>query len=924
MFSSEIKSIQFGVLSKEEILATSVCKITNSKFKTRVSHNNINNFETVYDERMGPIISKVVKKCISCGMSRDKCPGHFGHIELAKPVVNPLYVKHVLNFLRIFCVKCSKLLMDKTQICTLSINKYSSMNRMEVIYNTISSMTHCMKCNHKIPKINYNTTTYSYEIMYDKEDAPVILDVSDILSIFQNISKEDVSMCGLNPNMIHPVNLIVQCLPVISHISRPYIMAGVDICDDDLTNQYIEIIKSNKIINTSTDNDKIKKAENNLYFRISTLFNNTNGKAKHPMNNKPIKGLKERISGKTGQIRMNIMGKRVDYSARTVAGANSYLPFGVLEVPEMMTKELTIPEIVRSYNIDYMRKLIEQDKINYIDKVDDTGKLVSKINVGYAVQKRGIELHYGDIIIRNGRELVYTNRNYKLIKGDRLIRNGNEIELQELDFPHRKSFVLKDGYIVHRQIQDGDYVLLNRQPTLHSGSVMGFKIKIHKHKTFRTNLSCTASFNLDFDGDELNIHVPQSYQSIAEIKECSSVKNHIIGTQSGKPNIRIVQDTLLGSYLMTSEDSVLPKDIFQQLCCSTEPCSYTDSKMKNIRKITQKYGKPMYSGRTLLSTILPDDFEYRCRNEGMESEPEIIIERGVIVSGAFTKDTLGSSHNSLIKIIYNEYGVDIVSNFITNIQFIVRDFMVRRGFSVGLRDCMIPNSNVSKTIKGQVKKCFIEAVNIEENTHINFIKEMKVTAALNKAKDVGMKISKDNLLPNNNFLSTVKSGSKGDFFNITQLTSLLGQQNIEGCRVSHKLLHNTRSLPHYPKNLDDISVKEHYESRGFIRHSFIEGLNPKEFLFHAMSGREGIYSTAMSTAKSGYIQRRIVKVCEDMQIQQDGSVRNSKNHIFSFNHTDDNIDIRNKLVRNKKFTLLDVEHAVTKLNNKYEDLHECS
>ena len=208
------------------------------------------------------------------------------------------------------------------------------------------------------------------------------------------------------------------------------------------------------------------------------------------------------------------------------------------------------------------------------------------------------------------------------------------------------------------------------------------------------------------------------------------------------------------------------------------------------------------------------------------------------MEGALDKSTLGSAHGSIIQILNKEYGKEITMNFIDNMQFIANGWLATQGFSIGMEDCMITSEKSIKAIKETLTQCYTKAEGIEETTQNPGIREIRVTAALSQAKDIGMRIAKNSMKPDNDFLVTVTSGAKGDFFNIAQLTGLLGQQNLEGKRVAYGMSHGKRSLPHYP--YENLSKEREYESKGFVRHSFIRGLSPEEFFFHAMSGREGV------------------------------------------------------------------------------------
>jgi DNA-directed RNA polymerase II subunit RPB1 len=281
--------------------------------------------------------------------------------------------------------------------------------------------------------------------------------------------------------------------------------------------------------------------------------------------------------------------------------------------------------------------------------------------------------------------------------------------------------------------------------------------------------------------------------------------------------------------------------------------------------------------------------------------------------GVINKNDVGGSSNSILQLLYKEYGKDVLCAFIDNVQFITNQWLVYVGFSVGIKDCIATKTEEINTV---IEKCFMEAKGIEETTRHEGIKEIRVTASLSKARDIGLRIAKNALDKNNNFLSTVNSGSKGDFFNIAQITGLLGQQNLSGQRVPKHLNRGKRTLPHYP--MKDMPKEMEYESRGFIKHSFIHGLNPQEFYFHAMSGREGITDTAMGTSKSGYIQRRIVKVMEDISIKYDGTVRNTEGNIYQFSYGDDGFNASECVFKKGVAQACDVSRLVEKLNMECE------
>jgi DNA-directed RNA polymerase II subunit RPB1 len=290
--------------------------------------------------------------------------------------------------------------------------------------------------------------------------------------------------------------------------------------------------------------------------------------------------------------------------------------------------------------------------------------------------------------------------------------------------------------------------------------------------------------------------------------------------------------------------------------------------------------------------------------------------------GTLDKSILGAAHNALHQVIHKEYGPEAAAHFIDCVQFATNNYLLIDGFTVGLSDCLIAEDSqrhgISKQeeIRDVVQKCYIEAEGVKQTTVHLGIREIRINAALNKAKDIGLRIAKEALHPDNNFLSTVNAGSKGDFFNIAQITGLLGQQNLKGQRVPLSLNHGKRSLPHYP--FGDLVPEMEYESRGFIDRGFLRGLNPRQFYFHAMSGREGICDTAMGTATSGYMQRRIVKLTEDMKIQQDGSVRDTPGKLYQMAYGQNGLDPTRTVKVKGSQELCDVSRVVARLNMKHE------
>jgi len=276
-----------------------------------------------------------------------------------------------------------------------------------------------------------------------------------------------------------------------------------------------------------------------------------------------------------------------------------------------------------------------------------------------------------------------------------------------------------------------------------------------------------------------------------------------------------------------------------------------------------------------------------------------------------TKRHLGSSQQSFIKWFHIEYGSERTIQFIDEVQFLTLEFISYHGFSVGISDCLVTKQH---EIDNVISKAFLKAERSEVSVQDVFYKEMFVSQALSGARDTGMMIATRSLESTNRFVTTVTCGSKGDYFNIAQITGVIGQQFLNGERIKPCLTYGRRTLPHYPLDGLPKDPQERYASQGFVRHSFIHGMNPTEWFFHAMTGREGITDTAMKTATSGYIQRRMVKMTEDVQIKYDGTVRNAHQDIIQFTYGSTHTDPCESIIDDQgNLTLLRVDKMVAQV-----------
>lgn len=822
-----LDTIQFGIMSDHDILSQSVCEVSNTK---------LTGPNSIYDERMGVLENG--KLCVTCNKNNKECIGHFGHVRLNVAIAHPLFYKSILSVLRCICYRCSHVRMSKEQFEFHGLLKYKKQTRFMKALKLLEKMDTCLLCHTLQPKYALSVTDKVISMIFkiNNEIYKNVLYDYEIKKIFENMLDSEIELLGFDPKHSHPRSLILNILPVLPPVARPYIISDNMTCDDDLTIQYLEIIKANThlVVDSSSINEmKRQRYIQSLKFRIKCLFDNSQERSKHS-NGRPLKGIKKRLTGKEGQLRNNLMGKRVDKSARTVIGPDPTLKVNEIAVPYEIADTLTYPVKVTDSNITELTSLLHSHRINYVIRKGCS----QRINMKYALYRQRSRLQFGDYIRKKSGEYVFIKNEkqfFLLESDDVIIRNGQIIE----DFEHAstKHFTLEVGDTVERKLQDGDVLLLNRQPTLHKGSMMAFNCKLRKGKTIRTNLAITKSFNADFDGDEMNLHAPNSVETETELRLLSSVQNHIISNQSNKPNIVIVQDGLLAAYLISSYDQPIPHHQFLNILLNSGDfhLQRMDKKCQLFQQICPNL--PKFSGKHLFSFLFPDDFFYSLN--GVE------VEQGILKCGKITKTQLGSSHQSFISIFFHMYGHHRCEQLINEVQFMGNEFLKYHGFSVGLEDCMI-SKHAQEQMDFSIEKHFIETKLHSENIRTPHILEMSISNILSNTRNSCMKIAKDNLSSTNHFLATVTSGSKGDYFNITQIMAMLGQQNFQGQRIQPSISRNRRTLPHFP--LDEISNPlTKFQSQGFIRNSFLKGLDPTEFWFHAITGREGITDTAMKS-----------------------------------------------------------------------------
>ncbi|AOC55245.1 DNA-dependent RNA polymerase a subunit [Lymphocystis disease virus 3] len=754
----DLKKFKFGLMSDSIVLENSVSETTKCCLKQERG--------SVYD----PYLGGTNGLCLTCGQDQYKCPGHFGHINLEAPVL--IFYKEAAAILKKYCWTCGKTIKS-------CVDCSSNVLCVKIVENEIG-----------LPQIQVKR----------KNGSKYVLEPEDLKRTFEKINA---------PEHVHPKHLILTKFPVLPPCCRPQ----TPLADDDLSVFLSQIVKLNEKLKV----EKCPKIIDQLRLKILCYVDNTKGKATHNTNHKPMTGIKERLSKKTGILRQNMMGKRRNQTARSVVGPDSTLKLDEVAIPYEIADNLTVPVRITSFNLESIRKY----KIASVIKADGSKYCVPENSRRYA-------LLHGDSLSHGGKVTDCKTETQESFDHERLIKPLPDIE---------------PGDIIERFLEDGDPVILNRQPTLHRNSMLGMKIIKKPGKTIRVNLAVTHGFNMDFDGDEGNLYLPQGEEARWEVQDLMNPARLIVSNKSPQAEIFPVQDAVLGAYLMTRYPKMSKEEYF------------------DCAQLLNFYPSKVGTSLDLIKRILPKDF--------LIESSDLKITNGFIKKGCLT----GSKLKIIIRYLALEYSNQEAVKFIEGIQDLTNRWLRHRPFSVGIKDCV----DLKRDVIDQINSYYLKA-NKAYDEAPGYYKETAAEMILNSVRDdvvKNLKPSKDNAL-----LIMAQAGSKGDRFNLTQIGGLLGQQYVDGRRPGYETDESRLTLAGYPRVV--VNPKQKYESRGFVASCFIDGLNPKECFFHAKSGREGMINTSQTTGVTGYAERRMVKLNENIVIKYDYSVRDAAGQTVQF------------------------------------------
>ncbi|WP_405268289.1 DNA-directed RNA polymerase subunit A' [Methanobrevibacter sp.] len=976
-FIKKINKINFGLMSPEDIRKMSVVTV---EYPDTYGDDGFPIEKGLMDPRLGIIDPSLV--CRTCGSKGGVCQGHFGSIELARPVIHVGFGDVIHKILRSTCNECGRALLTDDQvkeytqkIMELQEDSENLNGILKEIYN-LANKSECEECPHcgtiqdkiildkpvsMVQRINplcefkkvFNEEMssenvsiaeigpISREIAENKEEyfknrllinsnliellcehlhnVDEIIDILDLeedidasyeltntqlnnifKSIVDNngliedykltasevrerlekITDEDSLVLGVNPEVARPEWLVLTVLPVPPVTVRPSIILDTgERSEDDLTHKLVDILRINQRLLENMEAGAPQLIVEDLWellqYHVTTYFDNEASgvpPARH-RSGRPLKTLTQRLKGKEGRFRSNLSGKRVNFSARTVISPDPNISINEVGVPEMIAKEVTVPVYVNEWNIDEMRKYIEN----------------------------GPDVHPGANYVINGD----TKR--------RVTDDTKEFILEQLE----------PGFIIERHLKDGDMVLFNRQPSLHRMSMMAHEVRVLPYKTFRLNLCVCPPYNADFDGDEMNMHVFQTDESRAEAKSLMRVQEHILSPRFGGPIIGAIHDHISGAYLLTRDGVEFTEEQALQIIRKSHLKIPEFKSNQWILKYDPDFSEDSFiykdkgekwTGKELFSLLLPNDLNLsysaeisKCPVVYPAEDAKVVIENGILKQGVIDESAYGSFSGKILDKIVKEYGPGRAKEFLDRSTDLAICGIMKTGITTSLNDEEIPEEAQDR-INEHLNNKMDEVDKLVEAYEEGYLEalpgrslaetlEMKIMQVLGEARDMSGQIAEhylnmgkqypddpyDHVMAvENHSVVMARTGARASMLNLTQITACVGQQAVRGGRIERGYIN--RTLPHFKKG--ELGAK----AKGFVHSSYKSGLDPIEFFFHAMGGREGLVDTAIRTAQSGYMQRRLVNALQDLQVKPSGLVTDNQGNVIQTMFGEDGVD----------------------------------
>ena len=792
-------------------------------------------------------------RCKTCGQRMKKCPGHFGSLELVRPVVHSEFGRRLEVLMHATCKECGRIALpdDRLEKCRKLLKDESVESVVKKVVSKAKLAKKCPHCKATKGKILLDKPTNFY---FNKER----IYPTEIREWIEKMTEQDLALFGYDSELVKPEWFVMKVLAVPPITIRPSITLESGIkSEDDLTHKLVDIIRINMRLKDNIDAGApqliIEDLWDLLQYHVTTYFdNNTAGvpPAKH-RSGRALRTIVQRLKGKKGRFRHNLTGKRVNFAARSTVTPDPFIKISEVGIPRKIADELTVPERVTDWNKKDLQTLVkETNEAVYVIRPDETKKKVD---------------------------------------------DTNKAEIAE---------ELDTGFRIERKLRDGDIVLFNRQPSLHRLSMLAHSARIMDGKTFRINPVVCKPYNADFDGDEMNVHVPQTEEGKGEARELMYVRDQVISPRFGAPVIILDEDGVSGTFVLTMKATEFSREETMKY--------FFEMGLTELPKADR--GKN-YSGKLIFSQMLPKDLnlEYKtnmcriiqktmpcksCSKEKCPYDAYLVIKDGSLGCGVVDKQSLGEVSGKLIDALARNYPSEVIEDFYSNVNRVVADLLTKKGMTVGVDEYEVSDSIIKakgkaleemfekgKALTERYEKKTLQHLpgkSLKESFEIGMMR--LASEAKGKIEGLIMKEKLEPILkeePKLNTMVMIVSGSRGSSLNLMNISGFWGQANVREGRPTRGF--TNRLITINEKN--DVGML----AGGFISANFMDGMDAAQYFYHSMGGRQGEVDTGVSTKVSGYLYRRLANSLKDLVVNNDFTVRTASSDLVQFSYGEDGV-----------------------------------
>jgi len=929
----EIGQLSFGLMDPEEYREMSATKVITAD---TYDDDGFPIDMGLMDPRLGVIDPGL--ECKTCGKHSGSCNGHFGHIELAAPVIHVGFAKLIRRLLRGTCRECSRLCLDENERDEFR----DRLTRTRDLGRDLNDVTkaairqarkkdNCPFCGEKQYDIKHEKPTTYYEVqqVLSAEYPGLIAEAMEEAD--ERIAPTDLAEeTGIDGGRVQEIisgdfrprqddrRAIEKALSVDLTEEDMNKLMPSDIRDwfEDIPDEDIEVLGMNPersrpewmiltvlpvppvTARPSITLDNGQRSEDDLTHKLVDIIRINQRFMENREAGAPqliIEDLWELLQYHVTTFMDN------EISGTPPARHRSGRPLKTLS-QRLKGKEGRFRGSLSGKRVNFSaRTVISPDPTLSLNEVGVPERVAREMTQTMNANERNLEK--ARRYVANG-PMGHPGANYvRRPDGRRLkVTEKNCEELAEKVEP---------GWEVSRHLVDGDIIIFNRQPSLHRMSIMAHEVVVMPYKTFRLNTVVCPPYNADFDGDEMNMHALQNEEARAEARVLMRVQEQMLSPRFGENIIGAIQDHISGTYLLTHTNPQFNETQALDMLRATridelpEPDGTDDT------------GEPYWTGRSLFSELLPDDLNLDFTSSAGDN---VVIEDGQMVSGTIDEDGVGAFGGEVVDTIAKDYSKTRARILVNEISALAMRSIMHFGFSIGIDDESIPRA-AEEQINDAIDNAYDRVEELIETYDrgdleslpgrtVDETLEMKIMQTLGKARDSAGDIAEDHFDDDNPAVVMAESGARGSMLNLTQMAGCVGQQAVRGERINRG--YENRTLSHFEEN--DLSSDAH----GFVESSYRSGLGPKEFFFHAMGGREGLVDTAVRTSKSGYLQRRLINALSELETQYDGTVRDTSDTIVQFEFGEDGtspVDVSS----NQEEAAVDVEQiADSVLDEEFE------